>query len=578
MKTAEPYEKTTLDFVYVNANIGEAAGGHTAIRLGSDIFHFQFFPDGKFLLVRESWSHFRYIYNELRNRTIFVSQITLAPETFETLKNHFTQQLVIQQKKLNVLQSVERERALLTQLDQDETKLRLDTVGLFDFNGAEDESIRQLQTTIQSVLGDEFLRQRRLQLEKELAQYKFSAGSHLMLENWVSVLQELLLEQAFFRILDEKVPLAQASVLETSIGNQEDLTEAQRLVLSDYRDQLTLSIAGLIKSRRPDRTRALLLQTARYLVVNHSLVNNKLFTLDPFSSRSNIVNAPDQTELQGLHRQLHQNAIQASEDFYQATDHINIAYTILESAFGRLFELENALRNGGQIRVEAGVLLPQREGYVGVNFSSDLPQLSMLLVETEQQALTLRRQIEAQYFYHLISRNCATELIRTLNAAFVDQSIGLSELGGWLEPNERFIFIPYQFYNQVNSKFPVIEQAIFTSRRLRQLDEMQRWHNKSQLWLNESNILASTLYRHRVEDTYFLMFTDDTLLLRPVYGAVNLIWGAINSVIGLLSFPIDDGTRFYQGTRGMFYSLPELMFGNVRKGTYGFAQMETVGP
>lgn len=59
-----------LDFLYVNANAGEAAGGHTALRLGDSIFHYQFFPDATFLLVREPWEEFRFLYNDLHNRTI----------------------------------------------------------------------------------------------------------------------------------------------------------------------------------------------------------------------------------------------------------------------------------------------------------------------------------------------------------------------------------------------------------------------------------------------------------------------------------------------------------------------------
>jgi len=42
--------------------------------------------------------------------------------------------------------------------------------------------------------------------------------------------------------------------------------------------------------------------------------------------------------------------------------------------------------------------------------------------------------------------------------------------------------------------------------------------------------------------------------------------------------PIDGGERFYQGLRGMFYSIPELFFSNIRKGTYGFAEAVIVRP
>jgi hypothetical protein len=49
-------------------------------------------------------------------------------------------------------------------------------------------------------------------------------------------------------------------------------------------------------------------------------------------------------------------------------------------------------------------------------------------------------------------------------------------------------------------------------------------------------------------------------------------------VVGVFSLPVDSGERLHQSLRGMFYSLPELMFGNIRKGTYGFAETATAGP
>lgn len=57
-------EEDRIDFLYIDANAGEAAGGHTALRLGDSVFHYQFFPDDTFLLVRESWDSFRFLYND----------------------------------------------------------------------------------------------------------------------------------------------------------------------------------------------------------------------------------------------------------------------------------------------------------------------------------------------------------------------------------------------------------------------------------------------------------------------------------------------------------------------------------
>ena len=68
------------------------------------------------------------------------------------------------------------------------------------------------------------------------------------------------------------------------------------------------------------------------------------------------------------------------------------------------------------------------------------------------------------------------------------------------------------------------------------------------------------------------------MLLRPILGITNFLWGTANSIGGVFTLPIDGGERFHQGLRGMFYSLPELVFGNIRKGTYGFAETAATGP
>ena len=50
-----------LEILYVNANVGAAAGGHVGLRLDDDVFHYQFYPDERFLLVREGWDSFRLV-------------------------------------------------------------------------------------------------------------------------------------------------------------------------------------------------------------------------------------------------------------------------------------------------------------------------------------------------------------------------------------------------------------------------------------------------------------------------------------------------------------------------------------
>ncbi len=574
---AKAEDAVTLDFIYVNANTGEAAGGHTAIRLGSTVFHYQFFPQGQFLLVRESWSHFRYVYNELRNRTIFVAQISLTPPVYVKLRNHFTRLLMAQQHDLDQLHVAEAQLSLLTQLASGAEQLEMDFVGLFDAEEVDDADMLHLYERIQQQLGHDYLKHLRQQIEVRLVDLvnEYEAESNGI--SWVARLQALLLERELLQLLTTGASLTEDSVLGSAMGAAK-LTVKQRSILEGYRENLAASVVGLLQSQRLDRSRSLMLQTARYLAVSRSLATGTLLTLDPFSSQANLVTFRQKNELSRLQAQLQQDALQAKHNFFTETAHPDIAYAILESSMGRWYEIVDVARHENVARVEPGILLPTRKGSVSITeplLSRD--KLSVLIDGNQVKVSQLQQRIDEQYAYDLMMRNCATELLRGLNSAFVDKATGQRELGGWLAPDDGLVFIPRQFYRKITARYPIQEEEFFPSRRLRQMDEFYRQDDNLSVWLRESNTLSSTVYTPRTEDTPFLFFTDNTLLLRPVQGLANLLWGAANSVGGVFTLPVDGGERLHQGMRGMFYSLPELVFSNIRKGTYGFAET-TAGP
>lgn len=73
----------SVQFIYIDANIGNSSGGHTALRLGDMVYHFQLFPDGFFRIVRDRWSYFRYIYNDLENRTLNLAHISVSANVLD---------------------------------------------------------------------------------------------------------------------------------------------------------------------------------------------------------------------------------------------------------------------------------------------------------------------------------------------------------------------------------------------------------------------------------------------------------------------------------------------------------------
>lgn len=566
-----------LDFIYVNANTGEAAGGHTALKMGSTVFHFQFFPQGRFLLVRDSWSHFRYVYNELRNRSIAIGRLPLTPQVYNRLKNHFTGLLIAQQQTLDRLQNAEVQLHLATQLAAGEGSVELPAVGLFDSDRAGNVDMLNLHQVVLQQLGENFFVDMQGRIGQRLANLA-DEGAEISQLSWAARLQELLLERQFFLIMEQGDSLAPDGVIAAPAGAP-DLTHEERKFLEEYRKKLAASVIALLQSSRPDRAEPLMLQVARYLAVSRSLATGSLLTLDPFSRRAVPVSVEQGDDLQGLYGQLKQDAVRARADFFREAVYPDIAYAILETSQGRLHEVTGAIRAGSPVRVEQGILLPARSGKVSLaGLPFERPDLQAMVVEEEAGITEFRQQVGRQYGYDLIRRNCATELVRMVNSAFPDSETGRREMGGWLEPDSELVFIPNQFFTLVKERFPVQEEELLPSRRLRQLEALYESGDDLSVWLRESNSLSSTLYVPRAGDTPFLFFTDAAPVLRPFFGITNFCWAAVNSVGGLFTLPMDGGDRFHQGLRGMFYSLPELVFSNIRKGTYGFAETIPSGP
>ncbi|MBW2374315.1 MAG: hypothetical protein JRF70_17470 [Deltaproteobacteria bacterium] len=80
----------SLGFVHVEANVGGASGGHTALLLGDRVYHFQLGEERLLELHREDWDLFRFRYNELQNRPLHVAYVPVDAETLQQVRDHLT--------------------------------------------------------------------------------------------------------------------------------------------------------------------------------------------------------------------------------------------------------------------------------------------------------------------------------------------------------------------------------------------------------------------------------------------------------------------------------------------------------
>ncbi len=565
----------SIDFLYINANAGEAAGGHTALRLGDAVFHYQFFPDGTFLLVREPWDSFLFLYNELHNRSISIASLPLNFSAAKQIRNHFAELLAEQEHFFRDLEQLYREKRFFQRLLADSFEQPVEALGFFSKQGQSPHLVG-LVKRIETTLGAGFLQQLLNEAESKVEQEIVAINRGKRRE---SSFQEILALREALRVLSENRGLGRLACV-PSMQEERSLIADEKVLLKIFSDYLTESIGKLLQSKRPDSGSVILLQTARYLAIQHSLASGRLLTLDPFFEGIRDVQLSREETGDGRLGALQETLLRQSATrrdlFFEEKLHPEIAYSLLETSRARAWELQQVNDVQRSVRILAKVTLPTRPGVVGVAALKPDPEVLHTNLELLEKALEVERKRSKElYGYNLFTRNCATELIRSLNSTFPDSGSGKAVLGAWMEPESGLAFIPFLFYEQSVNAFSLQDEQFIQARRLRNLEILYKQESDLLVWLRESNTLSSTLYQPRSKDTPFLFFTDDSLLLRPVFGIMNVLYGTAYSVAGIVNLPFDGGEHLNQALRGVFYSLPELTFGNIRKGSYSTGENST---
>ncbi len=578
-------------FLYIDANVGGSSGGHTGLHIGHTVYHFQYFPDGFFRLVRDRWPHFRYIYNDLENRTIYAASVDVTASDLSRIREHFDQYYLVQEAHMARLDVLNADAQLLDDFSHGIEHMALNGAGLFSQNEPPDDISNQLRAAITKKYGAEYLDLAIQSLARALVViplvvteapnseisrevYPGSVGSP-----WLNYAENRLKHTALV-VLKRALPVREAELMDMDAfsrpGDPKELSEDEQRNLSSYAENLKKSAMALASSRRPDWGYALLLTAARYQAVMRSLKYNRLFLLDPFPDAALKASAKSIQDDPGVTARL---ADRARRGYWRIRQEILSGkpldernYNRLEESAGRYAELEKGRTTGKPIRVAYGGLIPSRSDMVPLPPPAASPQLLMQSLSAARVNLeSYREKLEQCYPYHLIESNCATELIRNLNAPFESKSETVHALGGYIEPNGGFNFIPSYLFNRVNGQFRVKGVVIvpgFRKRMLTQMEEVSK--DDAVVYLRECNTLTSTLYNGMEGDTPFLFFTDNVTWIRPVYGALNTAYGMLAAGAGIFSLPMDGGGLISRGLKGALYSLPELFFCNIRKGSFNY--------
>ena len=617
----------SFEYLYLEANEGNSSGGHSALQLGDEIYHYQHHDSGLIRLLRQDKQEFHFLYRFLQNRPLHLSHIEVSEQTFTLLSEHFKLQFLAQDQQFKQLNDLHKNRALLgrlihkqsanndTFLDADfSSALRLKGAGLFyaeqeldspkkdapnsDIKGVRFRSsliIEMLREKIAQYYGQDYLLQRREQISNNIKTLMPShwpvVKSILSKDNFPPAInsfadsyEDYLTGLAAIKVLMEEQPLNSDAYFVT----HEAVTPEQKEVLKRLRDQLTLSLIKSVNSGRPDWGYAVLVNMARLVAVELSLHLGLWVFIDDYAMDSEWISAD----------QFAHNAAQMGTQINDALTHFiqtrktvlspggltESNYSQLEMAANRYFELLNGKRHKA-IRYIGEKALPTKSISLPDWLVPELTQqhLALALSELDSYETQLLQELAEQYQYNLITRNCVTELFRTIDQALLQKNKAdsgqskpvellikesTSRLGGNI--SAYYNFIPYVSFQSVQDHYNVTQSEVLNSYRGKQLKKLYARNKGLMSVLRESNTITSTLYDYNSDDAFFVFFTDDTLLFRPVFGLFNTAAGIGQSVFGLLSWPFDTGENLKLGVTGVLMSLPELLFFNIRKGSYKY--------
>jgi hypothetical protein len=556
--TATPSGAALIDYIYVDGNEGQASGGHVGIAFGGQTFHFQFREDGWILPVRDASGVFERTYRVLENRNLRVHRVEVDETTWTKLRDGFNARYFTAEVALAELQ---RLRAQHARLVAEPGILVVPGAGFFFPDG---EAMPRPSTT--SALAR--LRRRLPGTGKPphaRAEGADARAAELAEAAWVR--GAVLRPESYFLAGDAPTQLSPAA----------------RAGLRFLLPELERQVGDLGVSSRPDAGVARLLAMARYAVIVRSLETGSLQVLDAWPQDASSIEVAEievrggrLDELVAVTRAEFEAAV-ASLEAGRLRD--ETGWVRLEDAANRYEEVQRAVRTGAPVRIVADRLVPE--------LSARRPRTRVLaqppvvrraaLARADREIAELRAELDAQSAYNLVTRNCVSEVFRAINELLEapDASTGVPQavarLGGHIAADEGLAFVPFVSADLVAERFRVVETLEWPSYRRQRLQQIYQQEGSGiGVYLREVNTITSTLYRHNAEDSLFLFFTDDVVAVRPLYGVVNLVAGVGAALAGIPLAPFDHGRLLWAGARGAFWSLPELGFLSVRKGSFFF--------
>lgn len=550
----------SLAWIYAEANTGSSSGGHVALLVRDTVYHVQQWPDGLYRLERQDWPTFRYLYAGLGNRTLALAHLDVAEADVERAHDHLARAYVAQQAQRRQRERLALDRDWLAAWRAGRAPPPLAGAGLLAPGGAPDPHALALRAAVQERFGADFL-------PAEIARQDAHARA-LPVEPARGIeLRETLLLAETLRALEEAWPIAAQATLPSEGFLAEPLAPEESAGANRHADAQRDAVLALLASRRPDRGLALAIAAARHQALRRSAERGVAVLLDPYAG----LVRPDAADAAGpatWTRRADEMAavlrggraiVLGAKSFDEAQ------YHLLELGAG--VYREYALGAAGEpVRKLPRNALPSAARSVAFRPDADAAVLAAAERDADEALAAQDRRLAALYPYGVVRRNCVTEIVRLLNEAFAGEAA--RALGAELEPGAGFDFVPFAFFRSVTNRLRVAQIEIVPSHRERELARVLAEDPRLPRRLGESITWSSSIYTPRLRDGTFLFFTDDVLLRRPLLGLGNLGYAAGSSVLGLVAAPFDGAAHLRAAGSGVWYSVPELFFFNIRKGTF----------